>query len=131
MRAAVAEMTDYQRIRLGSKGYRKLRVADTAQFHAQQRRWLQEKLDEPFNGSTIVVTHMAPSKLSVPEEFSTDPLSAAYASDLDHLAAKADIWVHAILAALADNRLERKVRQMRELGEVFFGLCSTYEFNVL
>ena len=34
MREAEAVMTDYKRIRLAKKGYRKLRAADTAQFHS-------------------------------------------------------------------------------------------------
>lgn len=94
MREAGEVMVDYKRIRLASKGFRKLRPTDTAQFHAQQRLWLQEKLAEPFEGKTVVITHMAPSMLSVAERFATDQVSAAYASRLDHLVEKADLWVH-------------------------------------
>lgn len=94
MRNAEAAMFDYQRIRLASSGHRKLRTGDTAQFHAEQSRWLQGKLEEPFTGKTVVITHMAPSMLSVSDRYATDRISAAYASRLDHLAAKADLWVH-------------------------------------
>ena len=41
-----------------------------------------------------MITHMAPSMLSVPEQYATDRISAAYASRLEELAAKADLWVH-------------------------------------
>jgi predicted phosphodiesterase len=91
---AEAGMNDYKRIRLAKKGYRKLRAGDTVQFHAIQRAWLAQKLADPFDGKTVVATHMAPSILSVPERFATDPLSAAYASDLEDLVMQADLWVH-------------------------------------
>jgi predicted phosphodiesterase len=87
-------MTDYKLIRLAQKGYRKLRVSDTAQFHAEHKSWLTKKLTEPFDGTTVVITHMAPSMLSVSEEYADDQVSAAYASRLDDLASQADIWVH-------------------------------------
>lgn len=98
MRESEDLMNDYRliRIRLAAARppYRKLRAADTARFHAEQRAWLQKKLDEPFEGKTVVVTHMAPSMRSVPDEYATDPVSAAFSSRLDHLVEKADLWIH-------------------------------------
>lgn len=87
-------MNDYQRIRLASAGYRKLRPADTAQLHAEQRAWLEGKLSEPFTGPTVVITHMAPSRQSVAPEYASDPVSGAFASDLDDLVRQATLWVH-------------------------------------
>ncbi len=94
MRAAEAVMNDYRRIRLANKGYRKLRAPDTASYHALHKKWLANKLDEPFGGLTVVITHMAPSMQSVAGEYANDLISAAYASRLDDLARKADLWVH-------------------------------------
>ncbi|MGV8894775.1 MAG: metallophosphoesterase family protein [Burkholderiaceae bacterium] len=94
MRAAEEVMVDYQRIRLTKNGYRKLRAGDTAKFHAMHKSWLQKKLVEPFCGKTVVVTHMAPSLLSVAEKYASDLISAAYASRLEDLACQADLWVH-------------------------------------
>jgi Icc-related predicted phosphoesterase len=94
MREAEAVMTDYKRIRLAEKRYRKLRSADTARFHSLHRTWLTEKLNEPFAGTTVVITHMAPSLRSVAERFSSDLTSASYASRLDSLVEKADLWIH-------------------------------------
>lgn len=87
-------MADYQRIRLASAGYRKLRTTDTARFHFEQRGWLEKKLNESFDGKTVVITHMLPSMLSVSPRFRNDLASAAYASNLDDLIVKADLWVH-------------------------------------
>jgi rubrerythrin len=94
MRTAETVMVDYKRIRLASKEYRKLRAADTAQFHAMHRSWLTQKLAEPFDGKTVVITHMAPSMRSVAEQYAKDSASAAFASRLDDLASQADIWIH-------------------------------------
>lgn len=94
MREAEAVMTDYKRIRLATKGYRKLRAADTAHFHSMQKSWLNSKLGDAFDGINVVVTHMAPSMRSVATQFEHDLVTAAYASRLDDLAAKADLWVH-------------------------------------
>jgi Icc-related predicted phosphoesterase len=94
MRKAEAIMTDYKRIRLAKKGYRKLRAADTAQFHAIEKSWLTKKLEESFEGQTVVITHMAPSMRSVTDQFAHDLASASYASRLEDLAEKADLWIH-------------------------------------
>lgn len=87
-------MNDYERIRLASAGYRKLRPGDTEKLHAEQKVWLAKKLDEPFAGPTVVVTHMAPSRQSVAPEYASDPVSAAFASCLDDLVSKATLWIH-------------------------------------
>lgn len=89
LREAEAAMTDYKRIRLAHQGYRKLRAADTARFHSVQKSWLQNKLNEPFDGVNVVITHMAPSMRSVASQYEHALSSAAYASRLDELAAKA------------------------------------------
>ena len=94
MRAAEAVMNDYRRIRLAKKGYRKLRAPDTAGYHTLHKGWLATKLDEPFDGLTVVITHMAPSMQSVVGQYANDLISAAYASRLEDLAHKANLWVH-------------------------------------
>lgn len=105
MREAELVMTDYKRIRLASKGYRKLRAADTAQLHAAHKSWIKKKLAEPFAGMTVVVTHMAPSMRSVPEQYRTDLSSAAYASRMDDLVSRADLWVHGHIHETLDYRI--------------------------
>ncbi len=56
--------------------------------------WLRDKLKEPFKGPTVVVTHHAPAKESIAARYSSDILSAAFASDLSHLLGPADLWIH-------------------------------------
>lgn len=100
-------MNDYQRIRVAGSGYRKLHPQDTAQIHAEQKKWLNNKLDEPFAGRTVVVTHMAPSKLSISPEYAADPVSAAFASNLDSMVIKADVWIHGHTHTSFDYQLGR------------------------
>lgn len=100
-------MNDYQRIRLEEKGYRKLRASDTAQWHSSHVRWLEQRLAEPFAGRTVVITHMAPSMRSVPDKYRDDKVSAAYASNLDALAAQADLWVHGHMHTSHDYHIGR------------------------
>jgi predicted phosphodiesterase len=91
---ARSAMNDYHRIRVAAHGYRKLHPQDTANLHSAQRQWLLARLDEPFAGPTVVVTHMAPSMRSVAPRYASDPVSAAFASNLDEAINKADLWVH-------------------------------------
>ena len=105
MRDAEAVMNDYKRIRLANMGFRKLRAADTAMFHAQQKAWLARELAQPFEGRTVVISHMAPSLLSVDDAYGSEGCSPAYASRLDDLAAQADLWVHGHLHVSRDYRI--------------------------
>ena len=107
MRDAEAVMNDYRRIRLANMGFRKLRAADTAMFHAQQKAWLARELAQPFDGRTVVISHMAPSLLSVDDAYGSEACSPAYASRLDELAAQADLWVHGHLHVSRDYRIGR------------------------
>ncbi|MFZ6646091.1 metallophosphoesterase [Undibacterium sp. TJN25] len=91
MRASEDALADYRRIR---KGPRYLTAEDTASVHITQKTWLDKKLDESFPGSTVVITHMAPSKSSVVKRYSEDLVSAAFASRLDKMVMRADLWIH-------------------------------------
>ena len=63
-------------------------------LHRQSRDWLAAKLDEPFDGKTVVVTHHAPSMRSIAARYAEDPVSAAFGSNLNDLVAKANLWIH-------------------------------------
>lgn len=63
-------------------------------LHRESRAWLEKKLAEPFAGKTVVVTHHLPSMLSVADRYKQEFLSACFASNLDHLFGKMDLWVH-------------------------------------
>jgi predicted phosphodiesterase len=106
LQAAQAYMPDYKRISTGGDTPRLLCAADTAQLHAQHRAWLEQQLAQPFNGKTVVITHMAPSMLSVEEQYAANLGSPAFASQLDTLVAQADLWVHGHMHASLDYRIK-------------------------
>lgn len=105
LNAAQGYMPDYKRISTGGATPRLLCAADTAQLHAQHKAWLTQQLAQPFDGKTVVITHMAPSMLSVEEQYATNLGSPAFASQLDGLVAQADLWVHGHMHASLDYRI--------------------------
>jgi len=68
--------------------------ARSIELHEHSLAWLKAKLNEPFDGKTVVVTHHLPSMRSVIPRFKDSLLSACFASELDDLFGLADIWVH-------------------------------------
>lgn len=61
-----------------------LRPGDVVAAHGESLAWLRERLSEKHGGPTVVVTHHAPHIRSVPPMFSFDPLSPAFASNLEN-----------------------------------------------
>ncbi len=105
MHDAQQKMKDYQLIRLVSSPIGRLCPRDTLAMHAEQRTWLAERLSIPFEGKTVVVTHMAPSVKSISAAYPEESLAPAYASRLDSFVAKADLWVHGHVHASADYEI--------------------------
>lgn len=94
MQLAGSGMNGYRKNRLAKARYRRIKPLEVAHWHWENRIWLQQRLEESFDGSTVVVAHMGPSSRSVPERCKGQRLSAAFASDLDALVCRAYQWVH-------------------------------------
>ena len=94
MQAAQARMNDYRKIRVSPR-YRVLRPNDTALRNAAARRWLEVEVGKD-PARTVVVTHHAPSLRSLNPDFSADPVSGAYASDLEAFISQTRpaLWIH-------------------------------------
>jgi Icc-related predicted phosphoesterase len=92
---AEQRMTDYRVIRL-SPQYRKLRAQDTIFCHARSREWLRQAVRESEAPKKVIITHHAPSPLSLPGDPASDMINSAYASDEIALIEElgADLWVH-------------------------------------
>ena len=63
------------------------------------QQWLTQALAVPFEGTTVVVTHFAPSLLSVDPRYGLTPGSAGFCNALDHLLTGAQYWLHGHLHA--------------------------------
>lgn len=79
----------------------------TQRWHRQAAGWLAAELAKPFAGKTVVITHHAPSALSVPPEYAEHPATPAYASPLDALVAQADVWIHGHMHQACSYRIGR------------------------
>jgi Icc-related predicted phosphoesterase len=69
------------------------RPEDALAEHEASTAWLAGRLDEPFDGPTLVVTHHAPLGRSIDYGYCREA-AACYASDLDELVGKAQAWFH-------------------------------------
>ncbi|MDO8441343.1 MAG: metallophosphoesterase [Polaromonas sp.] len=61
--------------------------------------WLTRALEEPFDGTTVVVTHFAPSLLSADPRYGMTPGTAGFCNVLDELLPRAQLWLHGHLHA--------------------------------
>jgi 3',5'-cyclic AMP phosphodiesterase CpdA len=92
--AAQVAMNDFRLIRV-APAFRRFGPGDARTIHLRSVRWLHERLSAPFAGPTVVVTHHAPSPRSLAPERRDDPLSAAYATDLEWMMdGSAALWIH-------------------------------------
>lgn len=87
-------MNDYRKIKDGNHN---VRPQDILEMHRYDLKFIENVLNERYEGKTVVVTHHGPSMKSVHPKFnSRDDMKFAnsfYVSNLDHLVEKADLWV--------------------------------------
>lgn len=87
-------MNDYKTIHFGPN-YRRLLPSDTLQMHQKTVSFLKEKLVQPFDGKTVIITHHAPSPQSIAPQYKGDKLSPCFASDLEYLMGESVVlWAH-------------------------------------
>ncbi len=105
MAYAKRQMNDYLQIRCASRDLTPEQLFD---INWESRFWLARKLDEPFAGKTVVVTHHAPSLRSWP--YAGDGgYRDTYCNRLDDffLRYDIDVWIHGHVHYVADYHQER------------------------
>lgn len=60
----------------------------------QSQRWLQQQLDQPFDGKTVVVSHFAPSLRSADPRYGVVPGTAGFCNAWQNLLPQVDTWLH-------------------------------------
>lgn len=92
---AKSGMNDYKRIKFSKKPYMRFTPHQTVRFHLDSLAFLERALAAAV-GPKVVITHHAPSRLSLPERLRQDRFSPAYASNLDGLMLEHGpaLWVH-------------------------------------
>lgn len=88
-------LNDFRQIR--AENYRRIRPADLIEQSMKTRDWLRDRLAEPFDGPTVVITHHAPTLRSLQENpHAGTHLDAAFANRWDDLMGgdQVALWVH-------------------------------------
>lgn len=101
-------LNDFRLISFEQNGTRRrFSAEDSVELHHESAAWLEETLKKQSASNVFVITHHAPSANSVAARYSQDPLTAAFASKLDHLVEQADFWVHGHTHDSFDYRLSK------------------------
>lgn len=96
MLKAAKAMNDYIYIRQGTSKEAKLTPQTVLGEHELAMEFLTKELSEEHDGTTVVVTHHAPSEESCYPEFARDASNVYYASSLENfvLEHSPELWVH-------------------------------------
>jgi Icc-related predicted phosphoesterase len=96
MAEAQTHFPDFSSIRADTVSERMFSPDDATALFRRAAVWLRKKLNEPFDGSTVVVTHHAPSLRSIHPQFDGSLLNACFVSDAQYLLGgdQACLWVH-------------------------------------
>jgi predicted phosphodiesterase len=93
---AMQALADFKHIR--NRHHKKIHPFDILEEHQKAKNFLYDQLEVPFAGKTVVVSHHAPSVLSIHERYlgRTTHESAAFASNLDAMMGgdRVSLWVH-------------------------------------
>jgi predicted phosphohydrolase len=96
-------VNDYRLIGFGPEG-RRLTPQDTRAIHLASRQWLANRLAQPHEGPTVVITHHAPLIQGRPQARLLRAIAGAFASDLTDLmgAERVALWIYGHTHRAAD-----------------------------
>ncbi|MDP2065357.1 MAG: metallophosphoesterase [Burkholderiaceae bacterium] len=92
----------YLRTTGGTRHGQPLLAAQVREQALACQQWLRDALAQPFDGTTVVVTHFAPSLQSADPRYGLTPGTAGFCNALDDLMAHATLWLHGHLHAPSD-----------------------------
>ncbi|MBR3194527.1 metallophosphoesterase [Bosea sp. (in: a-proteobacteria)] len=94
---AQADLNDHRLIRFvdGTRSAR-FTPSHAEMLHRRDLAFIVDRLEEPYAGPTVVVTHHAPHPRSVAERYAGQPLTAAFASNLSAVIDRhqPELWIH-------------------------------------
>ena len=96
MAMASQTIRDFSRIRLNDDGDALFTPELSRQMFDQSVAWFEKKFAEPFDGTTVVVSHHAPSTGSINSKYEGSPLNACFVSDIAAQLRRWDaaLWIH-------------------------------------
>ncbi|WHZ11171.1 MAG: Ser/Thr protein phosphatase family protein [Burkholderiaceae bacterium] len=104
---ATEKVRDFSRIRLAESGDALFTPLLSRERFDASVAWLESKFAEPWDGTTVVVTHHAPSTGSINPKYVGSPLNACFVSDLDERLRRwqPPLWIHGHLHDSYDYRV--------------------------
>jgi predicted phosphodiesterase len=89
-------MRDFSRIRIDEEADTLFTPDASAELFARNASWIDARLNIPFPGPTVVITHHAPSTQSVHARFAGSLLTACFVSDAQRLIERRRValWIH-------------------------------------
>jgi hypothetical protein len=96
MKNAEWMLMDHQQIARDDNSWIRWSASDARAAFQVARTYIETVLEVSHDGPTVVVTHHAPSPLSIAPRFLGSPLNPAFASDLTAtiMRNRPDVWVH-------------------------------------
>lgn len=126
-------MSDYRVIRNDSREYSKLRPIDTLERHRKTLNYFSDTLSQTENEKFVVVSHHAPSELSVAEMYKDDyVMNGAYFSDLSNFILdnpQIKVWVHGHMHTNFDYNIGDTRVLCNPRGYYGYEVCA-YNFNL-
>lgn len=80
--------------------------------------WLRAAMSAPFDGTTVAVTHYAPSLQSADPRYGLTPGTAGFCNAMDDMFALADVWMHGHLHCANDYLVETETDGRRRTCHV-------------
>ncbi|MBY5846451.1 hypothetical protein GR204_27725 [Rhizobium leguminosarum] len=101
-------MNDFRRIMLSKKPFKRFSVRNSMQLHWEENAFIQSVLWHESSMPLVVITHHAPSILSVSPEFIDDPVAPMFASRFEQHIIKYQprLWVHGHLHNRSDYMIQ-------------------------
>lgn len=103
---------------------------DFSELNHKARHWLEKRLSMPFKGTTVVITHHAPSIRSMSPQGALEAADASFFNNWDDLfGATATLWIHghthmAVDYVQSGTRVLSNPRGTREELTGFSGDCQ-------
>jgi predicted phosphodiesterase len=130
-------LNDFYRIKENGQAFTPER---STELHQKAVAWLKNHLNFEYvedawkeavasSCKMIVVSHHAPSMKSVSEQYKDNLLTACFASNLDELVSKADLWLHGHTHNSADYRIGKARVVSNPRGYEKYGRIENEEFN--
>jgi predicted phosphodiesterase len=107
IREALDFMNDFRIVRYGAAGERVFHPRDAAELFRANTQWLHDKFAEGYAGSTVVITHHAPSPRSIHPRYADSLINPCFASDAERLVtgSRASLWIHGHMHDSFDYRI--------------------------